>query len=76
MGKSLPIISAVVIGFVGGILFAPKSGKAMRQDIMRRKDEFQDKAQRGLDTVLDGVDVVKDEAISRAKEVKDIAKEK
>ncbi|MDB5167518.1 MAG: hypothetical protein JWN26_663 [Candidatus Saccharibacteria bacterium] len=73
MGKSLVVITAAVAGFVGGILLAPKSGKEMRQDIMHKKDEIQDKAQRSLNSIKKNASTIKDDVKSSVDDVKVIA---
>jgi len=42
-----------LIGVVLGILFAPKSGKETREDVIRKTDEFLDQAKEGYENALE-----------------------
>ena len=75
MGKIDTVILAAIGGFVAGVLLAPKSGKETRQDLMDKKNEYQEKANDGIATIKRGASSIKDELVSSGEEVKDIAKD-
>jgi gas vesicle protein len=43
------LLAGLAIGFVAGILLAPKSGKETRKDLMEKGEEFLDKSREGLE---------------------------
>ena len=44
MNKLGKVVLATVVGFVAGVLVAPKSGKETREDLKRKATEAKDKA--------------------------------
>jgi gas vesicle protein len=78
MGKALHVIGAAAVGFVAGILLAPKSGEETRKDIKNKaleaKDyageqavKLRDAATTAGKTMKKGVNEVSDEAKGMAK---------
>ena len=75
MGKIDTVILAAIGGFVAGVLLAPKSGKETREDLMNKKNEYQEKANDSIATIKRGAASIKDDLVSSGEEVKDIAKD-
>lgn len=75
MSKALAVITAAAAGFIGGLLLAPKSGRALRQDLMNKKDEYQDKAEESLELIKGRASNIKEEVKAGAKDVKKVASE-
>jgi len=65
-----------LIGVVLGILFAPKSGKETREDIIRKTDEFLDQAKEGYESALEKGKTVYETAVKHLKDLEISAKEK
>lgn len=65
-----------VVGVVLGILFAPKSGKEIRADIIRKTDELLDQAKEGYENALEKGRAVCETAVQRLKDLEISAKEK
>ncbi|MDX9745733.1 MAG: YtxH domain-containing protein [Syntrophales bacterium] len=70
------VIIGGVIGAVIGILFAPKSGRETREDIVRKTDEIVKKAKDEYEGALEKSKVVYESAIRKAKEIQLMAREK
>ncbi|NLN59494.1 MAG: YtxH domain-containing protein [Deltaproteobacteria bacterium] len=70
------VIIGGVIGAVIGILFAPKSGRKTRKDIVRKTDEIVKKAKDEYEGALEKSKVVYESAIRKAKEIQLMAREK
>jgi len=65
-----------LIGVVLGILFAPKSGKETREDIIRKTDEFLDQAKEGYENALEKGKTIYETTVQRLKNLEMSAKEK
>jgi len=65
-----------LIGVVLGILFAPKSGRETRENIIRKADEFLDQAKEGYENALEKGKAVCETAVRRLKDLEMSAKEK
>jgi len=65
-----------LVGVVLGILFAPKSGKEIRADIIRKTDELLDQAKEGYENALEKGKAVCETAVQRLKDLEISAKEK
>ncbi|KQC10848.1 MAG: hypothetical protein APR62_11120 [Smithella sp. SDB] len=65
-----------LIGVVLGILFAPKSGKETREDIIRKTDEFLDQAKEGYENALEKGKTIYETTVQRLKDLEMSAKEK
>ena len=46
---TVTLIAGVAIGFVAGILLAPKSGKETRKELMEKGEEFVEKSREGFE---------------------------
>ena len=71
MMKGPGFVKGIVIGAALGLLFAPKSGRELRKDLMKKRDDLMDTANDYKGTVKDAASdiqsVAKDSAkISRA----------
>jgi gas vesicle protein len=84
MGKALHVIGAAAVGFVAGILLAPKSGVETRKDIKNKALEakeyageqavkLREAATTAGKTMKKGLDEVNDEAKGMAKSAKSSA---
>jgi gas vesicle protein len=56
----LGLVAGAAIGVGLGLLFAPKSGAALRRDITRRAREFQDEASDQYERVTEAANAVAD----------------
>ncbi|MCX5848265.1 MAG: YtxH domain-containing protein [Deltaproteobacteria bacterium] len=65
-----------LIGVVLGILFAPKSGKETREDIIRKTDELLDQAKEGYEKAVEKSKTVYETAVKHLKDLEISAKEK
>lgn len=65
-----------VVGVVLGILFAPKSGKETREDLIRKTDEFLEHAKEGYENAMEKGKTVCETAFQRLKDLEISAKEK
>lgn len=66
---------AAAIGVVGGILFAPKSGKETRKDLRKRISKLEKKTKEGLDVAKEAADESIRELKALTGEIKIDAKE-
>ena len=81
MSKVVKVVAAAAVGFVAGILLAPKSGKETRADIKAKAEELKDGAEKKLNEVKkageravnDGKKTVEEYA-DKAKRASDAAK--
>ena len=65
-----------LIGVALGILFAPKSGKEMREDITRKADELLVKAKEEYGKVLEKSKTAYDASVNNLEDLEALAKEK
>ena len=63
------------VGFVAGILFAPKSGKETRKEIKEKSEEFIEKGRENLDTVVGRTKEYVEKGKSKLAELKDMSEE-
>jgi gas vesicle protein len=73
MSRSKNVLLAAALGFLAGILFAPKSGKETREEISDRVNKARDAAMDGVGSFKSGVNNVKDEVKGMAESAKDSA---
>lgn len=84
MGKAFNVLIAAAAGFAAGILLAPKSGEATRQELKQRARQAEKAARRkagvarekmreGADTLHHGVDVASVEAAEFGHSAKETA---
>lgn len=55
MSKYLTGAVGVLVGFIAGVLLAPKSGKETREDLKRRGEAMKDASMRGYENVSEQV---------------------
>jgi gas vesicle protein len=65
-----------LIGVVLGILFAPKSGKETREDIIRKTDEFLEQAKEGYENAVEKGKSICETTVQHLKDLEISAKEK
>jgi gas vesicle protein len=65
-----------LIGVVLGILFAPKSGKETREDIIRKTDEFLEQAKEGYENAVEKGKAICETTVQHLKDLEISAKEK
>lgn len=65
-----------LIGVVLGILFAPKSGKDTREDIIRKTDEFLEQAKEGYENAVEKGKAIYETTVQHLKDLEISAKEK
>jgi gas vesicle protein len=70
MPKSSNVLLAAAIGFIAGILLAPKSGKETREEIGERVDNVKGALRDGTKTVQAGVHTVSKEVNGMAKSIR------
>jgi gas vesicle protein len=75
MVKSKDVFLAAVVGFVAGLLFAPKSGKETREEISEKADKARGAAMDAYDSIKSGARNVATEATGMAHSVKDSAED-
>lgn len=75
MGKVDVVVIAALGGFLAGILLAPKSGKETREDLMNKKNEYQEKAEDSFETIKRGASSIKEELASGGDAVRGIAED-
>ncbi|GAB6269632.1 MAG: YtxH domain-containing protein [Smithella sp.] len=78
--KSSDLLKGLFIGgFIGvvlGILFAPKSGKDTREDIIRKTDEFLEQAKEGYENAVEKGKAIGETTVQHLKDLEISAKEK
>ena len=78
--KSSDLLKGLFIGgFIGvalGILFAPKSGKDTREDIIRKTDEFLEQAKEGYENAVEKGKAIGETTVQHLKDLGISAKEK
>lgn len=78
--KSSDLLKGLFIGgFIGvvlGILFAPKSGKDTREDIIRKTDEFLEQAKEGYENAVEKGKAIGETTVQHLKGLEISAKEK
>lgn len=68
----ISLLSGLFVGFIAGILFAPKTGKEIRKDIKDKRKEFVEKSRSKFDEVKGkGKDIIEKskEKVEALKEV-------
>ena len=65
-----------LIGAALGILFAPKSGKQTREDIIRKTDEFIEQAKEGYENAVEKGKAICETTVQHLKNLEISAKEK
>ncbi len=65
------MVVGLSVGFVIGILFAPKSGKETRREIKEKSDEFIEKGRESFDTVVGKTKEYVEKGKSKLAELKD-----
>ena len=63
MKKLLGLVAAAGVGYVAGLLFAPKSGKETRSDIKSKLDNLKETTSEKMDSAKD----VYDESVAKVK---------
>ena len=75
-GLLIGFLTGTVVGAAVALLYAPKSGKELRQDIKGKTDEFIDEAEKFLDTAKEKAKVTINESKKKAEELLSEAKSK
>jgi gas vesicle protein len=70
------LIIGGLIGAVLGILYAPKSGKEMREELAGKTDEFLSKAKEEYEKAVEKSRIISETAVKQLEELESSAKEK
>jgi gas vesicle protein len=70
------LIIGGLIGAVLGILYAPKSGKEMREELAGKTDELLSKAREEYEKAVEKSGIISETAVKRLEELESSAKEK
>lgn len=68
------IVGAGLAGLAAGLLFAPKSGKEVRQDMKKKVQELSDQANQKMEAGKDKAKDLKQQAVEQAKKVRSAIK--
>ena len=66
----ITLLSGLFLGFIAGILFAPKPGKEIRKDIKDKSEEFVKKSKEGVTDTIDKTKEFVEKSRSKFEEVK------
>jgi len=66
----ISLLSGLFVGFIVGILFAPKTGKEIRKDIKDKSKEFVKKSKEGVTDTIDKTKEFVEKSRSKFEEVK------
>lgn len=69
------LITGLSVGFILGILFAPKSGKETRKEIKEKGEEFIEKSREGIGTVVGRTREYVEKGKSKLAELRDKSEE-
>ena len=75
LGTLITLLAGLSVGFVLGILFAPKPGKEIRKDIKDKSEEFIKKSKEGATDTIDKTKELVEKSRSKFEEVKGKGKE-
>jgi len=75
LGTLITLLAGLSVGFVLGILFAPKPGKEIRKDIKDKSEEFIKKSKEGVTGTIDKTKELVEKSRSKFEEVKGKGKE-
>ena len=70
LGILISLLSGLFVGFIAGILFAPKPGKEIREDIKDKSEEFVKKSKEGVTDTIDKTKEFVEKSRSKFEEVK------
>jgi len=71
----ITLLTGLSVGFIVGILFAPKPGKEIRKDIKDKSEEFVKRSKEGVTDTIDKTKEFVEKSRSKFKEVKGKGKE-
>jgi len=66
----ITLLAGLSVGFIVGILFAPKPGKELREDIKDKSEEFVKKSKEGVTGTIDKTKELVEKSRSKFEEVK------
>ena len=70
LGISISLLTGLFVGFIAGILFAPKPGKEIRKDIKDKSKEFVKKSKENVTDTIDKTKEFIEKGKSKFEEVK------
>ena len=70
LGILITLLSGLFVGFIVGILFAPKPGKEIRKDIKDKSEEFVKRSKEGATDTIDKTKELVEKNRSKFEEVK------
>jgi gas vesicle protein len=71
----LSLLTGVAIGTIIGMIYSPKAGKEIREDIKNKSEEFVEKSKKGCGTVADKTKETLDKSKEKFSEVKEKSEE-
>ena len=72
LGILISILTGLFVGFIIGILFAPKPGKEIRKDIKDKSEEFVEKSKKSVTDTVDKTKEFVEKSKEKVEELKEV----